>query len=486
MSVEWRCWAVVLAAGILHMVYPAQSQAGVEFIEIQVTTIPVGEGVNPGARILVSDEGDVVLVTVGMDGARLLPVDLGTGASEIVYAYSGQPDVPFVPVSWTFGPGGDILLRGNSVISDQEELGVTARIELDGTVNWEQPDTAFSASAEYLGLYVNATGPVVWSPLAQRVMVFTTASFEVAPVSQASMLFEFNGDVRIPSVVFGDQFVGATLANALPTPDGQYLVYYFAQNDIGARFFVYDGRETVTNLTPEGGDWTQRIVYLVEYDPQGNLILLWNGLDDSSDPTKARLTKITPDGSLAWEINLAGILPDVGPLERPSFMVSADDEIVLLRRSGETFFFDIRDTRDGSPLGFFDFSELTDLAVFDLKFLKTSDRNYLLTTVDVDNPERIELLQVQLTLNDEPVVIEEPQESNGTANNNGTTGLPDSGTGPINADAGTDTGGSNTPDVDAGCGCTSVHTPPSPMYPLGLVLGMIGLGAGVVFRRRLM
>ena len=178
------------------------------------------------------------------------------------------------------------------------------------------------------------------------------------------------------------------------------------------------------------------------------------------------------------------------PLEQPSFMVTASDEIVLLRAAGGVFFFDIRDTEDGSPLGFFDFSQLTDRPVFDLKFLKNSDRNYLLTTIDPEEEEPTEfgLLQVQLTLNDEPVVIEMPDDNNGTSNNgtnnNGTTGLPDAGTGPINADTGAAAdGGTNAGDVDAGCGCATVGAPPAPLHPATL-LGMIALGATVLLTRR--
>ncbi len=409
----------------------AVAEAGVVFEEVQTTPVAIPDGVSPAARIAVSSEGRVVLVTASMNGAHLYPVALGQGAErEIVYTYQ---DFPALPVSFGFGPGGDLLLRAAIEPQDLDPFGVTTRLSLDGNVVWEQPDSAFADTEAYIGRYEGAAGPIAWSPIVQRVLIFSAANFQIAPVSQGSMLFEFNGDVRVPSILFGDEFIGATLNNALATPDGNFLVYYFSQNDRGTRFFLYDGRESVSFFEPEGGDWANREVFRVNYDPAGNLVLLWVELADSGDRSKARLTRLDPEGKLLWEQDLAGSIevefedPETGMLkkelaqmQRPFFMVTASEEVVLIRQAGPTFVFDVRGSDDGKPLGFYDFSLITGNSVFDLVFLNGSDRNYLLSTANNDEPGFNQLLQVKLTVNEDPVVIDDMnngQEPEGEVNN---------------------------------------------------------------------
>jgi hypothetical protein len=373
------------------------------------------------------------------------------------------------PLAATFGPGGSVLLRGQSGAFG-EEVGLTAQVNLDGTVGWERSDAEFGEAEGFVGRYVGASGPIVWSGSRQRVLIFSEASFDVAPVSQGTTLFDFNGQLRSPSVLFGTEYVGATLADALVRPDGLFLVYYLSQNDVGARFFVYDGLETIQAWRPEGGDWTQRIVHRVSFDPAGHLVLLWSavGAPDSA----GRLTKLDPEGKLLWEVDLAGAIEvedpesgasSLGRLELPQFMVTASEEIVLLRRAGGSFVFDVRASSDGSPLGFTGFGELTDELVFDLDFLTGSERTYLVSTASPEDPGFTTLLQVQLQLNDESVEILDPDaapepEEPGAGGNNG--------------EAPRDEGSAR---AAAGCACETPGRPPGfagglALLPLGLLI----------------
>lgn len=465
-------WVVGLV-GVLVGLGAGEVQAGIDFIEVQTTLVPLGgAGAAPGASVIVSETGQVVLVTVADDGTHIIPVELGGVATPLVYSYE---DGPVGPVSATFGPNGDVLLRG-AAGDPRAPLGVTARIALDGTVVWETPDTGFSETDAYVGLYEAPVGPIVWSGTRQRVLIFSRSSFQVAPVSQASALFEFDGAVREPSVLFGTEYIGATLGNALRTPQGKFLVYYLSENDVGARFFIYDGIETITAWRPEGGDWTQRIVYLVKYDPDGNLILLWNDVATSDQP--GRLTKLDPDGKLVWEQELGGAIevidPEAGtPIEvtmgRPVFMVTASSEVVLLRQAGPTFVFDVRSTEDGSALGFSDFFQLTEHAVYDLAFLEGSEHDYLLSTVDSEDPEHNHLLQVRLTFNDDPVVIHDPD---GTVGNNG--GIGENNGGPLVDDPNDMDEDDGPPHPRVGCACSTRSG--SPVEVVGALLLALALG----------
>jgi hypothetical protein len=450
----WLAGVVVVAA-----LWGGEAWAGVGFDRVQVTEVSVPSGALPSAALVTDEEGAVFLLSNPPGGAVfLIPVTLGEGAGEAIkYEYGEEP---VALGSWTFGPEGDFLLRGNTLTPEGEPLGVTARVTRQGEVKWEVPDSNFSGSEEFIGRYVQATGPVVWSPIAQRALVFTEASFDVAPVSQGTMLFEFNGDVRDPSVLFGEEYIGATLNNALRTPQGKFLVYYYSQNDRGTRFYIYDGVSNISLFTPEGGDWGRRVVYQVQYDPSQNLILLWNELDDESNPIASRLTKLDPEGKLLWEVDLSGSIPlEVEDpvtglpvqmsfdLLRPVFLVAAEGEVVLLRQAGEGFFFDVRAGDDGSPAGFFDFFALTENQVFDLKFLPGSEGNYLLSTVNPDRDDLVnELLQVKLVYNNSPVVIGENVNNDGGQLNN----LGGENNGPIAEEP----EGEARPKIpEVGCGC---------------------------------
>lgn len=465
----WLSWAV--AVGLV--LCGAQAQAGIDFIEVQTTLVPLGADAAPGGQLLVSERGQVVLMTAGMDGVHVIPVELGTGGTLFVYPLG---DDWVDPVSATFGPGGDLLLRASGKL-EMKPVGATARLTLEGAMVWETPDAAFAETDAYVGLYEEAVGPVVWSGTRQRVLIFSRSSFQVAPVSQGTGLFEFNGEVRQPSVLFGTEYIGATLGNALRMADGQFLVYYLSQNDVGARFFVYDGLESLSQWRPEGGDWTQRIVYEVKLDPDGNLILLWNDVATSTEA--GHLTKLDAEGKLLWEVALAGAIdiadPETGmqveaTMGRPSFMVTASSELVLLRRAGPSAVFDVRSTEDGSPLGFSDFFELTDRTVYDLAFLNGSAHDYVVSTVDSEDPEHNYVLQVRLLLNDDPVVVKEPDNNavnNGATNNGPLVDDPDAGD------------GDRPPRPSVGCACSAGDGRPADLA------GLLGLLCGVwLWRRR--
>ncbi len=410
------CGLAVMIALVCSIAIEMPAEAGVIFDTVRSTSLAIPEGVSAQGRLLIAEDGEVFLLSVSQDFAEVLGVELGSETpSRYSYAHMG---LPVVPSEASFGPDGDILLRGTTMPNVLDPYGITVRMTREGEVVWEQPDEAFSASEDYLGIYEAAVGPVVWGPFSQRVMVFTRSNFQVAPVSQGSLLFEFNGDVRVPSVTFGSQFIGATLNNALTTPDGKFLVYYFSENDRGTRFFTYDGLGNQEFFEPEGGDWTKREVYSVDYDDNDNLILLWDDLEDSSDRTTAKLTKLDPEGKLLWETDLSGsitleiadpeameIRDEPFDLLTPTFMVVGTEEIVLLRQVGEGFFFDVRSSEDGEPLGFFDFFALTENTVIDLAFLSGSTRTYLAATVNAEEPGKTSLLEIELDFNATPVVI---------------------------------------------------------------------------------
>lgn len=452
--------------------------AGIEFIEVQTTTVAIPPGSNPALHLQISPDGDVAALTAGADSAHLIRVELGSGSSSVPYLYDGQTITPFAA---TFGPHDDLIFRG--IAGTQMPVGVTTRMTLEGEVVWEQPDSAFFDDDSYLGVYQEPATPMAYSPTAQRVMIFTTSAFEVAPVSQASLLFEFNGDVRVPSMTFGTEYVGATLANALTMPNGQFLIYYFSQNDVGARFFTYDGLSSISTWQPEGGDWTERIVYFIQYDSAGNLVLMWNDLSDAADDSKAHLTKLDPDGGLIWESDLsgsieveAGGLTGRADMARPQYMVTGDDEILLLRAVGEGLYFDVRASSDGTPVGFFDFTKLTDNDVYDLVFLKGSDRNYLLSTLDPDaeTPEN-QVLQVQLRVNAEPVEVLPPTNNPVATNNNAANNGPIEGPPPNDAEG-------DIPTPEIGCGCVTL-TAHGPSGQGGLFVAALGLVLALVRRR---
>ena len=491
-----RAWARrgAWVVGLWALCQGGAAWAGAGFEVAETTTVQIPEGANPGARFLIDEAGAVFMTTVGAEGTWVLPVTLGEGADG---AWSYQHEgLRVEPVSFAFGPGGDLLLRGNATPETNDPpFGVTARVTRAGEPVWETSDLLFAGDSEFLGTYAEAVGPVVWSPLAQRAMVFSTSSFEVAPVSQASMLFELNGQVRDASVTFGDQYIGATLNNALRTPSGKFLVYYFSQNDRGTRFYLYNGVSTIEAFRPEGGDWTKRAVYFVRYDFAGNLILIWNDLADDADPvlgvTRTKMTKLDPDGKLLWETDLSGsisvdvidpvlMMPATEQVDllRPVFVVVGAQEVVLLRQAGQGFFFDVRSSSDGAPKGFIDFFSLTEDGVYDFAYLNGSQGRYLLSTVNEDDPTVNQVLAVDLVLNDTPVAIG-PNVNNGPAPNN--SGAANNGGGPlVDPDADPE-----TPDIptasEAICGCGSLAAP-ARGWPwalagvLGLFLARRGLG----------
>lgn len=437
------------------------ASAGIGFDTVQNTVVALPQGVSPEGSLLIDEQGQVFFLSASFtQGAALIPVELGQGGGEaLFFTFEGEA---VELTSALFGPEGDFLLRGNTLPSQGDAVGFTARVDRQGEVNWAVSDAAFSEDPEYVGSYQGAVGPMVWSPLAQRVMIFTQSSFDVAAVSQATMLFEYNGDVRDPSVLFGEEYIGATLNNALATPDGEYLVYYYSQNDKGTRFFLYNGVSRISYFEPEGGDWRERVVYQLQYDPSGNLVLLWNELEDEQDPTKARLTKLDPEGKLLWEQDLSGSLtleveePMTGltidqdfDMLRPVFMVAAQDEVVLVRQVGQTYFFDVREGEGGQPAGFYNFFGLTENLIYDLNYLKGSDRNYLLTTVNPDSSGEIELLQVQLVLNDLPVLI--GGNTNNDVDPGDNNGLPQEPEGDLVP----------TKPPEIGCGCSTPARPAS-------------------------
>jgi MYXO-CTERM domain-containing protein len=447
-------------ASLIWCAGPGVADAGINFGSAQTTAVVLPEGVSPAALLLVDAEGEVFLQSSSnSQGATFIPVELGQGGGQpLFYTFEGAS---VALTSVIFGPEGDLLLRGNSQPEQGDAVGFTARVARDGQVGWEVSDAAFYDDPEYIGAYVQATGPLVWSPLAQRVMIFTESSFEVAPVSQATMLFEFNGDVRDPSVLFGEEYIGASLNSALTTPDGKYLVYYYSQNDRGTRFFLYNGVSSISYFEPEGGDWMNRVVYQVQYDPSGNLLLLWSELDQEADVTQARLTKLDPEGKLLWEEDF--------DMLRPVFMVAAQEEVVLVRQVGNTYFFDVREGEDGQPVGFYDFFALTENQIYDIKYLPGSDRNYLLSTVNPDDASQTEVLQVELLINDLPVSI------GGNTNNDVDPGQGDG----LPQEPEGDLVPTKPPEV--GCGCS---TPASP--DTGRGLGWLGAASLLAFwwRRR--
>jgi hypothetical protein len=447
------------------------AQAGVEFVEIQTTTLSIPAGASAKLRLQVSADGDVAALTAGPESTYLITAELGTGSTSTPYLFDGEAVVPFAA---TFGPSNDLIFRG--VAGADMPVGVTTRMTLGGELVWEQPDSAFFDDESYLGVYQGPVSPMAWSPTAQRALIFTESSFEVAAVSQGSLLFEFNGDVRVPSITFGTEYIGATLANVMTMPNGKFFIYYFSQNDVGARFFTYDGISSISNWQPEGGDWTQRVVYFVQYDSAGNLVLLWNDLVDAADGAKAHLTKLDPSGRLLWDSDLSGSIEvevdgvsERADMARPQFMVTGDDEILLLRAVGQAFYFDVRSSADGSPLGFYDFTKLTDNDVYDLVFLKQSDRNYLLSTVDPEaSAPDTELLQIRLVVNDDPVEVLPPTNNpvapvNNGANNGPIEGPPSEEPEPA------------IPRPSVGCGCVTPASTPAPDF-WGLFVSALALG----------
>ena len=490
-----KYWARAGAVIFLSMASPAW--AGIAFETVQTTTIPLTEGVRPDGRILVDAAGETFYISRSEEdagfGAYLYRAQLGgDGHTQIVYNYDNTPTQA---TSWTFGPGGDLVLRVLVTPPDEamvDPYGATVRMARDGTLGWEIPDANFAMQDEFIGTYVGPAGPVAYSPIAQRMLVFSQASFEISAVSQGSLLFEFNGDVRDPSIVFGEEYIGATLNSALATPDGKFLVFYFSENRRGTRFFVFDGISNVEFFRPEGGDWMQRRVYQLQFDPDGNIIILWSELDEEPDVLKARLTKVAADGTLLWETDLAGSteitladaetgeeMTTVEALLRPVFMVSGADEIVLLRQAGPTFVADARSGADGSALGFQDFFTITDLAITDLVVLNGSESQFLLNTFDPEDPTSVGLLQVKLTRNDDPVVI----TNNGAPNNGDNNGVDNNGS----ADAGTDGPFGPRPDADSGdpsqpnVGCDCAVSSSSANWPAVLLIGFVMM---VVARRR--
>ncbi len=489
-----RC-GVLLFTSILTA---STAMAGIEFSTVQTTVIPLPEGVRPDGRILVDAQGETFYITRSEEdtgfGAYLYKAELGgQNHTQIVYNHA---ETPTQATSWTFGPAGDLVIRA-LVTPPREAMedpyGVTARLTRDGNLIWEVPDENFAQQDDFIGTYVGPAGPVAYSPIAQRLLVFSTASFEISNVSQGSLIFEFNGDVHDPSIVFGEEYIGATLNSALATPDGKFLVFYFSENRRGTRFFLYNGVANVDFFRPEGGDWMQRRVYQLQYDSDGNIIILWSELDEEPDVLKARLTKVTSDGTLLWETDLAGstevtiedpegggMMTTTEPLRRPVFMVSGSDEIVLLRQAGMSFVADARSGEDGSALGFQDFFSLTDLAVTDLVVLNGADSEFLLNTFDPEDPTSAQLLQLKLTRNDDPVVI----TNNGAPNNGANNGVDNNGS----ADAGTDGPFGPRPDADSGdpsqpdvgCDCTVTGSSAN-SWPAVLLIGLVMM---VVARRR--
>lgn len=480
----------------LSLVTALPAYAGIEFEEVQTTMIPLSEGVRPDGRILVDAEGDTFYISRSQEdegfGAYLYRADLGgTEHTEIVYNFQ---ETPTQATSWTFGPGGDLCLRvlvTPPQEADIDPFGATVRMTRDGDVNWEVHDEAFGQDEDFIGSYVGPAGPIAYSPVAQRLLVFSEASFEISGVSQGSLLFEFNGEVRDPSIVFGEEYIGSTLGSAVATPDGKFLIFYFSTNQRGTRFFLFNGISDVEFFRPEGGDWMQRRVYQVQVDPDSNYIILWSELDEEQDVSRAQLTKIAPDGTLIWSTDLAGsteitlqdpmtgeMMTTTEVLERPVFMVSGKD-ILLLRRAGPTFVADARSGEDGSALGFQDFFSITDLAITDLVFLNGSDSDFLLNTFNPEDPTAVGLLQVRLTVNEDPVVI----TNNGAPNNGANNGVDNNGS----ADAGTDGPFGPRPDADSGdpsqpdVGCDCAVTSSSANWPAVLLIGFVMM---FVARRR--
>ncbi len=439
----------------------AEARAGLDLVVVGEVRVSVGEGGSGGARLLVSPEGEVALWTQGSDGAHLVGVSGDVGGAPVVYTFEGSPVEPLA-ASW--GPGGSVMLRGQ-VMGPAGVEGVSAQVGLDGVVAWEQGDRDFAAAEGYVGVYTGPAGPILWSPTRQRVLIFSAASFEVAAVSQGTTRFDFNGELRSPSVLFGTEYVGAALSDALVRPDGRFLVYYLSQNDVGARFFVYDGLETLQTWRLEGGDWTARIVRQVRFDPAGSAYLTWTTPEDPQGP--GRLTKVDVEGRLQWEVDLSGAAPLADPesgavsavtLGEPVFMVAAAGEVALLRRAGSTLIFDARSSEDGSPLGFADLFGVTENLIFDLAAQHGAERTYLLSTARVDDPGHTHLLRLEVQLNDDPVVVEEPG-----LGNNGAPSMDDE-------DA------AARPEIH-GCGCEVGGASPGGLL-LGLLaaLGLVGVG----------
>lgn len=470
--------------GVCCFLMTQVATAGVEFEEVAVWNVELADGVSASARLLVDEEGAAFLTTSSQSAAYVYRVGPEGALQEISYQYNGE--TPVEPVSFGFGPDGDLLVRGNAMEVGSEPLGVTARLTREGELVWETPDFDFYEEDDYIGVYQQAVGPVVWSEAAQRLLVFSESSFEIAPVSQGTMIRGIDGLVRDASVTFGDQYIGAELNNALLTPNKRFLIYYFSTNDRGTRFFEYDGASNISFFRPEGGDWTSRVVHSVEYDVNKNLVLLWSDLVDESDAAKSKLTKLDPEGKLLWETDLSGSIPVTvadpetglavevqGDLLRPVFMVVGEREIVLLRQAGqEHFLFDVRSSEDGTPLGFSDFFALTENSVFDLKYLPGTDRNYLVSTANSNNPSVNEVLQIQLKLNDAPVLIGDPD---GEPENNGVTDPENNGP-LVDPDAEPE----NPPSIpEVGCGCETPGKRAPVQGPALWLVVLAGLGLAV-------
>jgi MYXO-CTERM domain-containing protein len=471
----------------------ADALAGIEFSTVQNTTVPLPEGVRPDGKIFVDPEGEVFLITrsdeeVGF-GTYIYKLELGGENHEQVIHYT-HGDYWTQALSWTFGPEGDIAFRAVSVPPQEANLdpyGITIRMTRAGDIVWEVPDDDFAQQEEFIGRYEGPAGPIVYSPIAQRFLVFSAASFDIAPVSQGSLLFEFNGDVRDPSVVFGENYIGAELNNALATPDGKFLVFYFSANTRGTRFYRFDGIANIEYWQPEGGDWMNRRVYQLQFDPDQNVLILWGELDEEMDATKSKMTKLDAEGNFLWETDLAArtevtlINPDTEEeetfdvaLSRSVYTITATDEIVMIRPGEVAWILDVRSNETGELLGFEQLSNLSDFFITDFAFLNGTESEYLLTTIDGEDPTKSEMLQLKLEVNDDPVVI-----TNNGANNSDDAGVGDSGSADVgNNEPDTDSGGSGQTDV--GCDCST--TAPRGQWPAAFAL--FGMLLMLVARRR--
>jgi len=192
---------------------------------------------------------------------------------------------------------------------DGDITGATAYIDGEGREVWKVPDRQLvdaqeqpQGPGEFLGTYVTAIQPLLYSSSVDRLLGFTVGKisigFDEKFIGQSHLINAETGFLGRNGLTFGQAGVGFP-ADGIIKSDGDFLIRYFLNGQQGAEFFNFDGRSEISFFEPGDDDWSQRFIWRM-LGGDRTVHLLWTDTDEETEPTM--LTVTNERGDVFYEV----------------------------------------------------------------------------------------------------------------------------------------------------------------------------------------
>ena len=258
-------------------------------------------------------------------------------------------------------PEGGFFVRGEREVVDEEEaVGFTSRIAVDGEVVWAVDDEQLleqepfpEGPGQFRGDYVEPAQGLTYDVEEKRLMGLTTGQRvrmgDEQSVVQAHIIDAATGELEVAGL---EMDANEALVD-VEARDGAFLLTTFGELT-GPRFYSYRADRTVDEVEPEGEDWASRRVVAPVVHRRGlGSFVMW--IDE--DPTELMVGLVRVEGldSTRWseEYELTGIVDGRQEfLGQPVGMWVGEEYAAVLHDRGEgQQFLRMIDTDDGTARG---------------------------------------------------------------------------------------------------------------------------------------